>query len=58
MVNSVVIIEVLKNARGDYLKITRINGGAVRSIILPGDNKKIGWSILMNKISRLMGRGN
>ncbi|EXB52097.1 ATPase ASNA1-like protein [Morus notabilis] len=39
-------------------KVTRINGGAVRRIILPGDSKKTRWKILMNKLNRLMGRAS
>ncbi|EXB39512.1 hypothetical protein L484_011429 [Morus notabilis] len=52
----VVIIKVLKNARGDYWKMTRINGRAMRSIIFQGTARRLGWSILMNKLNRLKGR--
>ncbi|EXC11732.1 hypothetical protein L484_020787 [Morus notabilis] len=53
----VLLIEVLKNMRGEYM-VTRINGGAIGSIILPGDSKKTVWNILMYKLNRLTGRSN
>lgn len=54
--NSTLLTEVLRNKEGEFLKIMRVQG-VIRNLFIPGDQVKVGWKILKNRLDIVFGRG-
>ncbi|EXB80244.1 hypothetical protein L484_025093 [Morus notabilis] len=39
----VLVVEVKRNSKGEFLKVMRINRGEVKNVIIPGEENKKGW---------------
>ncbi|EXB62645.1 hypothetical protein L484_023940 [Morus notabilis] len=51
-----ILVEILANVGGEFLKILKVQNGVVRNLFLPGDGSKSGWGTMKVKLDAILGR--
>ena len=52
----VLMVMIHKNNRGRFLRINKIHGGKMSSIVVPSGNGRSGWKDLNRSLTSLLGR--
>ena len=52
----VLLVEIQANKSGRFMKISRLQNGVLRSVVVPGGNNSGSWKDLLNCVEDILGR--
>ena len=52
----VLLVEIQANKSGRFMKISRLQNGVLRSVVVPGGNNSSSWKDLLNCVEDILGR--